>query len=121
MRWVRQTRRFGGWLALFALALQLTLSFGHMHAEDFAPAAIQTSTAAGDDGGAPADHDHGLGHHDCDICATMAMLASLVVPLPPSVALPAYSRFIVLAETGPQIVFGFVPRQFQARAPPLAS
>jgi hypothetical protein len=44
-----------------------------------------------------------------------------VVPLPPAVALPAYSRFIVLAETGPQIVFGFVPRQFQARAPPLAS
>jgi hypothetical protein len=118
MRWVRQTRRFGSWLALFALALQLTLSFGHMHAEDFAPAATQTSTTAGDAGTA---EDHGLGHHDCDICANMAMLASLVVPLPPSVALPACSQFIVLAETGPQIVFGFVPRQFQARAPPLAS
>lgn len=118
MRWVRQTRRFGGWLALFALALQLALSFGHVHADDLAPAATQASTTAGDEG-TPADH--GLGHHDCDICATMAMLASLVVPLPPFVAVPAYANFIVLAETGPQIVFGFMPRQFQARAPPLAS
>ena len=35
-RWmhrIRNNRRFGGWLALFALAVQLVLSFGHVHLE----------------------------------------------------------------------------------------
>ena len=36
MDWVRQQRRMAGGLALFALALQLVLSFAHTHAEDFA-------------------------------------------------------------------------------------
>jgi hypothetical protein len=121
MRWLRKTKRFGGWLALFALALQLALSFGHIHAEDFAPAAVQVAANPGHDSETPADSDHGLGHHDCGICATMAILASLVVPLPPSVVLPTHSTFVVVAETERQHVFGFVPRQFRARAPPFAS
>jgi hypothetical protein len=36
MSWVRTHRRIGGTLALFALALQLVLSFGHVHPRDFA-------------------------------------------------------------------------------------
>ena len=35
MHWVRSNRRFGSWAALFALAIQLVLSFGHIHLEDF--------------------------------------------------------------------------------------
>ena len=31
MGWVRRYARFGSWLALAALALQLVLSFGHIH------------------------------------------------------------------------------------------
>ena len=34
MYWVRSNRRFGSWAALFALAIQLVLSFGHIHIED---------------------------------------------------------------------------------------
>jgi hypothetical protein len=121
MHWVRKTRRFGSWLALFALALQLVLSFGHIHAEDFAPTSIQTAADSGHHAGTPADPDHDGDHHDCPICATMAMLASLVVPLPPVVPLPAHETFIVAAETEKQPIFGPPPRQFQARAPPLVS
>ena len=36
MRWFRTNRRFAGTLALFALALQFTLAFGHIHLRDFA-------------------------------------------------------------------------------------
>jgi len=36
MRWVRGHRRVGACVALFALALQLVLSFGHIHLADIA-------------------------------------------------------------------------------------
>ena len=31
MRWFRTNIRYGAWCAIFALAIQFTLSFGHMH------------------------------------------------------------------------------------------
>ena len=34
MRWIRDHARQGSWLALFALVLNLGLSFGHIHAID---------------------------------------------------------------------------------------
>ena len=34
MRWFRAYRKFGGRLALFALALQFYLSFAHIHPDD---------------------------------------------------------------------------------------
>ena len=36
MHWVRANRRIGAWVALFALSLQLVLSFGHVHAHSAA-------------------------------------------------------------------------------------
>jgi hypothetical protein len=119
---IRSMRRFGGWLALFALALQLTLSFGHIHAEDFAPA--QTSVAASDAGHSGANHNSGStgrDHDDCPICATIYLLATLVMPLPPLVALPADHVSIVPADFGSRYLAPAAsPRLFQARAPPQA-
>ncbi|MFZ2066980.1 MAG: hypothetical protein WAV27_13450, partial [Xanthobacteraceae bacterium] len=34
MRWFRAYRKFGGRLALFALAMQFYLSFAHIHPDD---------------------------------------------------------------------------------------
>ena len=34
MRWFRANARLSGKIALFAMALQFVLSFGHIHAED---------------------------------------------------------------------------------------
>jgi len=122
MAWVRGSIRFGSWLALFALAFQLTLSFGHIHTEDFAPAAgIQATVDADYDGGNPAEPDHhGLGHDDCPICATTALLATLVIPLPPALDVPATHSFAFLDETDARQWLGAAPRLFQARAPPHA-
>ncbi len=63
MRWSRINRRWGGRLALFALALQLGLSFGHIHAEDLGLAtstnavAYHVNTSAADDGLPAQDRD----------------------------------------------------------------
>jgi hypothetical protein len=113
--------RFGGWLAVSALAIQLVLSFGHVHAEDFAPVAnIGASFDADRDGGNPSEDHNGFAHHNCDICATIALLATLVIPSPPALAvLKAYSIApSVVLDIGRQ--FGESVRPFEARAPPLA-
>ena len=48
MRWVRCNNRFGSWLALAALALQIVVSFGHVHLDRVAPsAAVAVAGCAG--------------------------------------------------------------------------
>jgi hypothetical protein len=123
MAWVRAQRRLSGWLALFALALQLALSFGHIHAEDFAAsvAGIIETAHSGEGAAAPDDGDrHRLGHADCAICAVIHLAATLLLPPPPQVLLPAAETFASFAA----IELHDPPRTsrqpFQARAPPQA-
>jgi hypothetical protein len=123
MRWVRVNRRVGAWAALFALTLQITLSFGHVHLAKFAtsssPAAgMSLAQAAGRDGG-PANPPRHTGANDfCAICATIALVASSVLP-EPSALLPlvASERGWLNEFAGTRISFDpfFL---FQARAPP---
>src|SRR3981189_1978958 len=55
MIWVRGNRRIGAWLGLLALALQLILSFGHIHLSDIAiPQAAAADAAAAPQPGTPA-------------------------------------------------------------------
>jgi hypothetical protein len=119
---MRRSIRLGSCLALFALALQLSLSFGHIHAEDLAPAtSIPATMSADQDGGNPAEPDHhGLGHDDCPICAAAALLATLVIPSPPALDAPATYRFVVPDEAITLQWVGKPSRLFQARAPPHA-
>ena len=60
MRWFRTNCRFYGALALFALALQITLSFGHVHIRDFA-GIPGVAVAQAQDGS-----DRPAGHNDTD-------------------------------------------------------
>jgi hypothetical protein len=120
MAWVRKNLQFGSWLALTALAIQLILSFGHIHADDLRPAtSVQQAVDADHDGSSQTDR-YGLGHHDCDICATIALLATLVVPSPPALAvLSARSvERLVFVDTHQRPVNS--ERPFEARAPPYA-
>ncbi len=90
MRQATGFRKIGGVVALFALWLQLVLTFGHMHADDLfgRPAAPlemhRLSDPASQPGQDTADTADG-----CAICAAAALVAGSVLPAPASLPLPA--------------------------------
>jgi hypothetical protein len=117
MHWFRARLRSSSFVALFALALQLALSFGHVHLDDLSGQArvqIETSSTT-----APASGDtphHADGH--CAICAIIHLAGALALAAPPSLLLPvAFNRTqratAAIAEAPAQI-----PAFFAARAPP---
>jgi hypothetical protein len=119
MRWVRSNSRFGAWLALAALALQLAVSFGHVHV-DGAPHAAIVDAASGAPGSAPLSDKQPGNHADdyCAICAVIHLAASAFVPSAPRVEAPFASQPIEHAD---RFAIAFVSPQrapFQSRAPP---
>jgi hypothetical protein len=113
--------RFGSWCALAALAIQLALSFGHLHvvgsaaaAAAFAPAAQSPSVPVN----APAKPAKHVADY-CTICASIH-LAGFVTTEPFSVLAPHPSgamRLTVGVQATPRAHSG---QPFSARAPPLA-
>ena len=125
MHWIRANIRFGARLALFALAVQMALSFGHVH--------IATPTLASTNGEQPAVADEpgltllgailpihksdGSASGDCAICAlihlssTSAPAAAPVLPLPTNLGL----GLVAPAELHSAASLYSL---FQARAPP---
>jgi hypothetical protein len=124
MHWVRAKRRIGAWVALFALSLQLVLSFGHVHVHKVALsgpalAGISTSQVAN---GAPSDSDRRSGADDyCAICATISLASTLLVPELSRLTLPIAHTHAWLPEFQVALAAGEPHLLFQARAPPRAS
>jgi hypothetical protein len=121
MRWFRRNVRFGSWCALAALAIQLVLSFGHLHLAGSAVAAAALTSAA-ESVSAPADAPAKPAKHVADYCTICASihLAGLVTTEPSSVLAPHPSgavRLTVGVEAAPSAYSGL---PFNARAPPLA-
>jgi hypothetical protein len=93
MKWFRANIRHGAKLALFALAVQLVLSFGHVHGGTVHAAPLDAALAlsASDIAQTPSapDTDH---HHraadPCAICAVMAMAGTALFAAPPVLLLP---------------------------------
>ena len=127
MRWFGGDSRFGSWLALAALALQLVLSFGHVHLDGIGRAstlgAIAGPAAAATPGShsLPAQHPSDSGDEYCPICATLYLAANSFLPQAPQLPVPFVCRTI---EHVDHAAVAFVaPRRrapFQSRAPPLA-
>jgi hypothetical protein len=121
MRWLRTNRRLGSWLGLAALALQLVLSFGHIHLEGTggsSPALLRAQLPASQ----PSPPRHPLNDPDdyCPICAVIHLASSSFLPDAPQLPLAFVSQAI---EYRDGVVFALVaprPAAFQARAPPLA-
>jgi hypothetical protein len=124
MRRLRSIRRFGAGLGLFALLLQLALSFGHLHPEDLLGASAARIGAVADKAqpANPAQDRHAPGapHDNCPICAVMHLAGTVVLPDPPVLALPA--QFTVTVLSSDDFVTILIPRRpaFQTRAPPIA-
>jgi hypothetical protein len=103
---------FGARLAVLAIALQLVLSFGHIHALPTQEAVF--SVPAQSSGG----QDLPLAGDDCAICANIAAFATLVLPQQAHF-LPPATRAEILAPIAVAVAFHPVPiRYFASRAPP---
>ncbi len=91
MRWIRMNRRWSGRLALFALALQLVLSFGHIHADDLglnAPTQAAASHAPSANGDGTPPQDQGDAHDICAICVTLSLSATSLLPVVAALTVP---------------------------------
>ena len=147
MKWFRSNVRHGSRLALFALAIQVLLSFGHFHGSSAqaAPALMEanqprlhdtvTCAAAHLDAWAGASHedafrvlgpktsDHesdGRPTDDCAICAVMALANALVVATPSYLPGPQPASSLYLMTDAEFIALNSARAVFQSRAPPIS-
>jgi hypothetical protein len=129
MNFVHRHKRRGALLALAALALQITLAFGHVHLNDLyfrgvtggshgTTIAPHRATLAQTSPQAPAqnsDDDY------CAICASIFLVSSSFTPAPPALPVPigfqriehSFDHARGCAETRQRLAF-------QSRAPPAA-
>ncbi len=124
MRWFRTQRGFGSGLALFALTLQLVLSFGHVHLYGVRGGSATATVMAGAKAPAslpsPAQYPANDADDYCAICAAIHLTATSFLPQVPQLSVPFASQTI---EHVKHVAFAFVAPQrspFQSRAPPLA-
>ena len=126
MRWFRSRSRLGAYLALFALALQLAVSFGHVHLERITPAAGASALAGAppstDDLNAasnPAGREHRADDR-CPICTLIQLAGALVPAEMPSLPLPTVFGRLRLELAAELDLTASHAALFRARAPPTA-
>ena len=139
MKWLRSNIKHGSRLALFALAIQFALSFGHFHsgAAQAAPA-IQSDPAQSESSAAypvpapdavtqsaqqqPAsDHNSDQQTNDpCAICAVMALANTVLFATPPLLLLPQAVEFLYLTTDAEFVHLNSASVAFQPRAPPIS-
>lgn len=141
MKWFRSNIKHGSRLALFALAIQFVLSFGHHHgaAALEAPAiSVQTSDPAAARPGATVDSQHAaltnsakrfvtspagpIGDDQdrdrCAVCAITALAGTMLFTGPPVLLLPDACNFLHLVIEAEFNHLESRPIAFQPRAPP---
>ena len=117
MKWLRSNIQHGSRLALFALAVQFVLSFGHFHgvSAQAAPAIQQTSQQA------PSNHDSDPQPAEpCAICAVMALANAVLFATPPVLLLPQAIEFLYLTTDAEFVHLNSARIAFQPRAPPIS-
>ena len=138
MGWVRLHRRCGAWLGIAALALQIVLSFGHvhvgnMHVEGLArsvgvalarvlghaqPAVLAEAKhkpAAPNSGPSSGDNDD-----YCVICASIFLASTSLVAQPPLLPVPLGFERVTLIFDAEATFDVSRPAFFRSRAPPFA-
>jgi len=134
MNWFRKHVKTGSRLALFALAIQFALSFGHFHGEvaRAAPAlqtgladtdlAIAAALAAQEARAAqqPSGHDTDQQTSDCAICAVISLANNFLFATPPLLELPQAVELLHLTTGAEFAHLGSLHPAFQSRAPPVS-
>jgi hypothetical protein len=139
MKWFRSNIKHGSRFALFALAIQFVLSFGHFHggAAQAAPAiqsgpaqsdpSYASSLPAADAVGEPAqqqpasDHDSDRQQSDpCAICAVIALANVVLFATPALLLLPQAVELLYLTTDAEFVHLSSARVAFQPRAPPIS-
>ena len=133
MSWFRSNVKYGSRLALFTLAIQFVLSFGHFHAIPAnAAAEIQsgfTDTSRAAPLGAsseaqkpePSNHDSDQQPADaCAICAVISLAHTVLFATPPLLLLPQAIGLHYVETERELIRLNSVHPAFQSRAPPIS-
>jgi hypothetical protein len=126
MAWFRTNQGIAAWLAFFALACQLSFSFGHIHINKFAvgpaaQAAIQTAdTTADPPPPAPQKDPPGLAGDFCDVCANISLAGALILPILAFLLAPDLFISVARWPLAASEPASFRRRPFYARGPPQA-
>jgi len=114
----RSLRERGAWAALFALGLQLVLSFGHMHPLPLAsaPVAAVSGGPLHSGGGDPRDAAADI----CAICVSIHLAGTTILPPPVPLAVPVRAYTTVEPSLGHFVRPRLPSPPFQTRAPPSA-
>ena len=131
MNFVHRHRRRGALLALAALALQITLAFGHVHLNDlhlsgvgdgsrgttFAPYRVTLAQPSPQAPGQNSNDDDDY----CAICASIFLVSSSFTPVPPVLPVPlGFQRIEHLFDNAHGSTEPPRRLAFQSRAPPAA-
>ena len=134
MKWFRSNIRHGARLALFAMLVQIALTFGHSHWFAQAAPLAQSQLADSAKGTAksiaspdsaavqkqpPAnpDREH-PGEDNCAICALVAMAGTVMFATPPLLHLPQAVELLYRTTDAEFIHLESASHAFQPRAPP---
>lgn len=113
-------RGLPGWLALFAMAVQLVVSFGHLHPEDyrFLLRGHGTPTLSAGDFKPGSSLPALPVDDDCPICASVFLLGN--APMPATASLPLPRGTALAAASVGEALWLSPPRHFlfTTRAPP---
>jgi hypothetical protein len=135
MKWFRSNIKHGSRLALFALALQFVLSFGHFHAIVGPALTVQavaaqfditsglTATNAADQSARqPSSNNHSDPQPGdvCAICAVIALANSALFATPPLSLLPQAFDLLYLVTDAEFLHLSSAYPAFQSRAPPIS-
>jgi hypothetical protein len=138
MKWFRKHLKHGSRLALFALAIQFVLSFGHFHAvtaqaapaiatglaqadlnyaRSLAPQQTSSEAAKTQQPSAP-DSDHAA--DTCAICAVISLTNNVLFASPPLLQLPQAVELLYLTVDAEFAHLSSLRQAFQSRAPPVS-
>lgn len=132
MKWFRSNIRHGARLALFAMLVQLALTFGHSHWFAQAAPLAQSSLQQIDSGKSIASIDRAAvekqspgvpdreqpGEDNCAICAVVAMAGTVVSATPPLLLLPQAIDLLYRTTDAEFLHLKSAGTAFQPRAPP---
>lgn len=120
MRWFRDNVRHGSWLALVAIAINLALSFGHIHVGGHVidRGLIATIFGASDHGKAPGHSDDPQADYLCPICIASSAIANAMASAPPVILLQRTATVVERPITLVRIAVTQPRAAFQSRGPP---